>query len=302
MLSLFNFSVNYYLIVFLCLNIFVSSTFCLAGSFPDELSSWVERVSTTEFQREYLLDYKADGAQLSGRIASSINRPFSHIKSLFHDIRNLCLILPLNINVRSCIYRKVDDKWLFEIVAGPRQYESDSAVYSFSYLLTRAQFSDDLIYLHLQANKGPISTANYHIELTFKPMAEKTLVGLGFSHEKSSLSRVVTGLYLAFSGAGKVGFSTVNQSDGQFSPVRGEQGIVERNLMRYLLAIRAFIEEGGAREDLKATFRRWFFLSTLYREQLYEIPEQDYMRYKLNRYDQQRLLQQYVDSVGGKYD
>jgi hypothetical protein len=89
--------------------------------------------------------------------------------------------------------------------------------------------------------------------------------------------------YLATAGRDKIGF-TVTGRDAQGQPqyVRGERGSLERNVMRYYLALLAHCRErsGTPDERLQARLRSWFALTERHAAQLHEYGLDDYLREK----------------------
>ena len=65
---------------------------------------------------------------------------------------------------------------------------------------------------------------------------------LSYSYDYGVAARVAMQGYLATIGRDKVGFSVVGtQADGQPVYIGGTRGVVERNTMRYYLAIEAYL-------------------------------------------------------------
>jgi hypothetical protein len=84
--------------------------------------------------------------------------------------------------------------------------------------------------------------------------------------------------YLATSGAAKVGFS--RDEGGQL--VGGMRGVLERNTMRYFLAIDAFLDTADLPRDVREERRMaaWFDATERYPRQLHEMSRSDYLGYK----------------------
>ena len=88
--------------------------------------------------------------------------------------------------------------------------------------------------------------------------------------------------YLATIGADKVGFTaTGKDSAGEPSYVGGVRGVVERNTMRYYLAIDAYMD---APKQLPQRLATWFDSTERYARQLHEVEREDYLAMKRNEY------------------
>ncbi len=101
-------------------------------------------------------------------------------------------------------------------------------------------------------------------------------------------------LYLATAGRGKRGFTVIEGLDSaepQF--IGGPRGAIERNTMRYYLAIDSYLGTRGAPapERLALSMKRWFDATERYPEQLHEIERADYLEMKRSEYRRQQSLQ-----------
>ena len=86
--------------------------------------------------------------------------------------------------------------------------------------------------------------------------------------------------YLATVGSDKVGFTTSGtDAQGQPDYVGGVRGVVERNTMRYYLAIDAYLDAPGAQNrDKRAGL--WFDSTERYARQLHELDRSEYLGMK----------------------
>ena len=94
--------------------------------------------------------------------------------------------------------------------------------------------------------------------------------------------------YLGTAGRGKVGFSTA-EATGEKELVSGMRGVIERNTMRYYLAIEAFLNalSAPANEQLDKRLNLWFASTEQYPRQLREMTLAEYL--ELKRAEHQRL-------------
>ncbi|MCW8922947.1 MAG: hypothetical protein OQK69_04875, partial [Gammaproteobacteria bacterium] len=96
--------------------------------------------------------------------------------------------------------------------------------------------------------------------------------------------------------SGKTGFSQII-IDGKPEPVQGIRGIIERNVMRYHLAVNAFFSAQSLPEDHRheATLTGWFTKNDSY-PQLHEMDEEEYLEIKREEWQNQQRLQQALDA------
>src|SRR5262249_8515036 len=110
----------------------------------------------------------------------------------------------------------------------------------------------------------------------------RTFLHFSYSYGFGTMSRMAMSTYLATAGADKVGFS----KDGEGRYVGGVRGVVERNTMRYFLAIDAFLDTLTAPPDarIEKRLREWFAATERYPRQLHEMDADEYLAMKRREY------------------
>ena len=122
-------------------------------------------------------------------------------------------------------------------------------------------------------------------------------VALRSSYTHSAASRLATAIYLATVGRDKVGFSRERIGpEGQTSFVKGAQGMIERNLMRYYLIVKAFLDTQSLPESRRvdARLNAVYDLMERYPAQLHEMERGDYLDIKRRERQNQIRLQQAI--------
>jgi hypothetical protein len=96
--------------------------------------------------------------------------------------------------------------------------------------------------------------------------------------------------YLATIGSDKVGFTTAG---GPSEYIGGVRGLVERNTMRYYLAIDAYLGALSSPPDkrLEQRLTNWFDATEQYPRQLHEVDRQEYLQMKHQEYERQQTEQ-----------
>jgi hypothetical protein len=97
--------------------------------------------------------------------------------------------------------------------------------------------------------------------------------------------------YLSTIGRDKVGFTVVGrESDNQPRLIGGMRGLVERNTMRYYLAIEAYLGALSAPPTARVEkrLRDWFAATEAYPRQLHEIEQNEYLAMKRKEYSRQQ--------------
>ena len=126
----------------------------------------------------------------------------------------------------------------------------------------------------------------------------QTLVHMGLSYTTSLVSRLATNTYLSTLGRGKVGFSLDEQQADHPAYVTGEKGIIERNVMRYYLALTVYLDtlHLDPATAFNARAEAWYDLTEQYALQLHELDKQEYLDAKKREHQNQNELQRQIDS------
>ena len=147
----------------------------------------------------------------------------------------------------------------------------------------------------LHADTGPLNTRNYQIVLEAVPLGSgRTFLHLTYAFSYGVIGRLALKGYLATFGRGMVGFTDIaDPSTAQPQYVGGVRGLVERNTMRYYLAIEAYLSTPSSLPDKRVEQRlsNWFTASEQYPRQLHEIDRQQYMQMKQAEYRRQQTMQ-----------
>ncbi|HTE15287.1 MAG TPA: hypothetical protein VK642_09440 [Burkholderiales bacterium] len=111
----------------------------------------------------------------------------------------------------------------------------------------------------------------------------QTFIHLIYSYGFGTAGRLAMQTYLGTIGSSKMGFTVVSkQSQGEPNYIGGMRGLVERNTMRYYLAIEAFL--GALSTPPPAQLERrlydWFAFSEQYPRQLRELKQNEYLDMK----------------------
>jgi hypothetical protein len=118
--------------------------------------------------------------------------------------------------------------------------------------------------------------------LQFHFLSGKTFLHLRYSYSFGLAGRMAMQAYLATAGSNKVGFTQLADASGRKVYVGGMRGAVERNTMRYYLAIEAYLKSLSAPQAEQQNIRleRWFDSTEQYRLQLHETDKASYLTMK----------------------
>jgi hypothetical protein len=144
----------------------------------------------------------------------------------------------------------------------------------------------------LQADKGPVGTRDYRLLLEAVPLRNgQTFLHLGYSYGYGATAKLALLAYLGTAGRGKVGFTvTGRKRDGQPVYVDGLRGVIERNTMRYYLAIEAYLDALSLPlpAQLDKRLADWYAATEHYARQLHEISRREYFELKRKEVERQQ--------------
>ena len=152
----------------------------------------------------------------------------------------------------------------------------------------------DYLRVTLTADEGPLSTSDYHIVLEAIPLDNgRTFIHLSYSYAYGLMGRLAMQAYLGTIGRDKVGFTVSSTAaNGRPRHIGGMRGLVERNTMRYYLAIETFL--GALSQPLPARLEKrlqdWFTASEHYPRQLHEMERDAYLDMKRREYRRQQAV------------
>jgi len=265
-----------------------------AASLHAQYASLGERLLHNPFRRTLSLDSSESSSDLKGDIHALVDYPFSTVSAALDDPAHWCDVLILHINTKHCQATTDTTRTVLAVSIGRKtpQALKDAYPIAFSYRVVAA--TADYLNIHLAAPEGPLSTRNYRIQLQAVPIGNKqTFLHLTYSYDYGMAGRLAMQTYLATLGSGKVGFTqTGRQSGGRPEYIDGMRGVVERNTMRYYLAIDAYLGALASPKPLQFQNRlnSWFSATEQYPRQLREVDRTAYLDMKQSEYLRQQTI------------
>lgn len=224
-------------------------------------------------------------------IYGTVNHPFDMVTKNLQVPSGLCDIFMLTINIRACTYKKIDSDWLLTVYQVNRYFDPIESAFPIRFKFSGDQ-QQEQFGISLAANEGPFSTRDHQFQIEAVPLNESTtLIRLHYFFSYSSFGYFKIKSYFWLFNRYKVGFTVVNDKPGNPAYVTGLRGAGERNVMRYYLAILAYLDALGSPPDQRSEKRLtlWYDLTAKYKKQLFEMEKEDYLAYK--RTDEKSRLQ-----------
>ena len=249
-----------------------------------------EQLRQNPYQRPIHIDSAEAGDTLRGEVHAVLDAPFETVSRSLSQPADWCDILILPFNTKYCQPVRGGSGLDVRIARRPDQPVADA--YRVQFNLRQVAASRDYFESQLTAAEGPVGTRDYRITLQAVPMeGGKTFMRLGYSYAFGGMGRFAMQAYLGTAGANKAGFTVVGQdANGGTAYIGGVRGAIERNVMRYYLAIDAHLKslEAPPEQQLERRLETWFNATERYARQLREMDKGTYMALKRGDYERQQ--------------
>lgn len=270
---------------------FVFLLFTVAAHAEPERGSSVElrqtyaalagRLAASPFGRPLVIESRQSDDRVRGAVYAVVDHEFDQLGSALDGPRKWCEVLILHLNVKDC--RSTPGGGL-AVYLGRKTPQPPEQAQRLDFEYRAVTHAADFMETVLQAESGPAGTRDYRIRLEVAPLDEKrSFLALSYSYGYGLAARIAVNAYLATAGSGKVGFTVLGeQPDKGLEYIGGLRGIVERNAMRYYLAIEAHLGALSAPEEQRPekSMRDWFAATERYPRQLHEINRSEYLEMK----------------------
>ena len=251
-----------------------------------------DQLSHNQFQRPLYLESGETAGSVSGDIHALIHSPFATVSVTLNSPDNWCNIMMLHLNTKYCRVSTVNQRDVLNVSIGKKYDQPLDDAYRVAFAYRIAVQTPAYLRVQLSADEGPLSTRDYRIVLEAVPLdSGRTFMRLSYSYGYGLVGRLAMQVYLGTIGINKVGFTVIGkQSNGESLHIGGMRGVVERNTMRYYLAIEAYL---GAlslppQARLEKSLRDWFAAIERYPRQLHEMAQSEYLDMKRKEFLRQQ--------------
>ncbi len=246
-----------------------------------------EQLRSNPFKRPLYLDSIESSNSLRGNIYAEIAYPFALVGKSLTDSSQWCDVLMLHLNTKYCRAQSAQGATAMTVMLGKKydQPLKDANKVNFAYSVVTN--TPDYFDVRMNAKEGPLSTKDYRILLEAVALPNgHTFMHLSYSYGFGFSGAMAMRVYLATIGSGKVGFTKMKGGASTDAYIGGMRGVVERNTMRYYLAIDAFLSGLAAApaDRLETRLQNWFTATDQYARQLHEIEREPYLKMKRNEY------------------
>ena len=221
---------------------------------------------------------------IAGEIHATVRQPFGLAAAALREPAHWCEILMLHLDTKECHVLTVGGNTIVNVGVVSKYDQPASSAYRVSFGYHRHEDTASSLQVRLDADTGPLGTSDYHIRVEAAPAADgSTSIHMSYSYSYGVMARIAMQAYLVTFGRNKVGFTVVGaEADGVPRYIGGMRGVVERNTMRYYLAVEAWLDAMALPGEARAekSLRNWYSAIERYPRQLHEMAEGDYLAMK----------------------
>lgn len=242
------------------------------------------RLASSPFGRPVVLDSLELPEGLKGDVYAIVDHPLQAMAGALGTPARWCEALLLHVNNRRCEVRQEQGRALLTLSVVRRYDKPVDSAFLLPFVFRTIGSTPDYMAVQMSAASGPFGTSNYHVMLEAIPVdAGRTFLHFSYAYDHNLMARLATQAYLATFGRDKVGFTVLGTlPGGETDWIRGTRGLVERNAMRYFLAVDAYLSaiDAPAAQQVDDRLRAWFSSVEKYPRQLHEIDLATYLAVK----------------------
>ncbi|MEO6408040.1 MAG: hypothetical protein ABIO45_04730 [Burkholderiaceae bacterium] len=259
-----------------------------AGALKARHAALAGQLADNPFKRPLVLESVEASGELKGDVYAVLERPFATVAQSLSNADQWCEVLILHLNVKGCRASKATPP-IMSVSLGRKFDQSLDEAYKADFVYKTAASEPDYLNVQMSAANGPLGTRNYRIALEAVPLdAQRSFIHMAYAYGYGTAARFAMNAYLATIGSDKVGFSASGRgADGKPIYVGGVRGVVERNTMRYFLAIESYLG-APAQAQVDKRLTDWFDATERYPQQLHEMERAEYLEMKKKEVRRQR--------------
>ena len=249
-----------------------------------------KQLGKTAFGRPLVLESFEDTGSVNGNAYAVLDAPLSTVSTIFKDPTRWCEVMIFHINTKYCRATSENSSPTLKVSVGKKTPQPLKDAFALEFPLRQIAASPRYLAVQLNAEKGPLGTNNYRIELQAVPLPSgKTFMHLRYAYGYGMAGRLAMQAYLVTAGSGKLGFTRIN-GDQKQGYVGGMRGAIERNTMRYYLAIEAYLAclDRPVAQQPDARLEYWFDATEQFPQQLRETDRSSYLAMKRDEYVRQQ--------------
>ena len=260
-------------------------------------SSLQPQLTNNAYGEPFYLSANVQQELTTGDVYANLPYAYNLVAGTLLAPQELCTAIMLHINVKGCVVEGRNKPHpTIDMYVGRKEYQNPENAFKVSYAFKVDNHKDNYTLVSMIADKGPLHTENIALYIECIPIDDhSSFIHFTYSANYGGLARFALNTYLATLGRKKVGFTSTGQDKhGDPIYIKGIQGVVERNTMRYFFALESFFYTYD--KSIDSRLNRWFDYVEKYPEQLYEVTRDDYLKAKHHELLDTEKLQLDVDA------
>lgn len=251
-----------------------------------------EQLAHNQFQRPMVIESSQTAGDLKGEVFSVVDVPHALLNTALQGTDHWCDILMVHLLVKDCRATVAGPTPTLSLAVARTWSQSLADAHRIEFHYKLAAATPDYLQVQLNADAGPMGTKNYRLMLEAVPLdAKRSFLHMSYSYGYGFAARMAMEGYLATLGRNKVGFTITGQgNDGKPVYMGNVRGVVERNTMRYYLAVEAYLGAVALppSEQVERRMQNWYASIERYPRQLHEIERQQYLDMKRQEVQRQQ--------------
>lgn len=251
-----------------------------------------EELRRSALGRAMQIDSADANGVLHGDVYAVLEHPFAKVRDGMKEASQWCDIMILPFNTKYCHAAREGGATRLAVRIGRKHDQPLEQAYRLDFSYHNVAATDRYFESRLHSSQGPVGTRDYRIRVSAIPLpGDRTFMHMSYSYGYGGMGKLAMQVYLSTAGADKVGFTPAGRGpDGQPQLIGGMRGAIERNAMRYYLAIDAYLDSLDEPEHRRVERRinDWFAATERYPRQLREMDRGTYVAMKRHEYERQQ--------------
>ena len=238
------------------------------------------QMQRSPFGMRLLLESVERHHDVRGDVYAVLPHPLADVARALEGAAQWCDVLILHLNVKQC---EPTAKGL-ALNVGRKHDEPLAATYALELARQIVAQTPEYLRLEMSAASGPLGSRDYRFVLeAVAAEGGQTFVHFQYAYGYGLAARLAMQVYFSAQGSTKIGFSPEVPGAGDRSArIGGLRGSLERNTMRYHLAIASYLDSLAQPPEQRVEWRLrdWFAATERFAAQLHEVELDEYLRMK----------------------
>ena len=257
----------------------------------EQLRQWLSNPRAVALAPGLYLQSTVAALHAQGQALARLPMALPQARAALRSPEAWCLLLLLHPNVWRCeVASSGQGQTTLQILMGQQRVAVIGSTHTLNLAWKVTRDDESGLSLELMAEQGPLGTRDYRIGARLEALDEThSALALRFSNAFTRSGLWLAELYVNTAGRHRIGFTVESvDANGQAVYVRGLRGSVERNTMRFHLAVQSWlsVQSLPAARRIPRAIEAWFDASEQYAAQLHEIEREEYVQMKLQQYGQ----------------